>query len=286
MRRTLVLTCIPFALLAAAPAPAAAPGPDPIEGTWAYGGGLVSVARSGGIFVGRVVRPFRFAVCPHARGERMWTIARVPAGYAGRHQSFDDRIPGCGRDDRVWLPAAWNVSRSTLTLRVARFTDGRPGRCGSVLTVCFTLRRVSPPPGATTAYSWRASVAGAPTGAAPLGAGYEASTLEGAGGFTARDTDGAVVSSSGTAVLTHEYAEQDDVRLRVRVAGAGAYAPDGTASLSITLVESSSPFCFPGEEGTLVVARGRVLVSICGETLQFVRGRPAGTTVTTAVAKR
>lgn len=266
---------------------ASASATDPIVGTWIYGGGRVVVRGSGTSFTGTVTAATRFAVCTHARGERMWTIAHPGRWYSGRHLSFDDRIPGCDADDRVWLAAAWSVEGDRLTARIARFAGVAPGPCGSALTVCFTLRRAVLP--ATTEapsrHSFTVALSGRPaTGETTLGSGYVGSAVEGEGGYTARGSE--ILSSSGVLTVTHDYFQATDVKVRLRVGGVGALGPDGTASLAVTVANSTSPFCFVGEEGTLVLARGRATLSVCGESLQFVNGRPAGTSVTVATRLR
>ena len=262
---------------------------DPIVGTWAYGEGRVVVRGSGTLFTATVTAATRFAVCTHARGEQMWTIAHPGRWYSGRHLSFDDRIPGCDADDRVWLPAAWSVEGNRLTVRIARFAGLAPGPCGSALTVCFTLRRVVRPSAATdeapTRHAFTVAVSGRPAlGAKTLGRGYLGSIVEGEGGFTERGS--VILSSSGVLTVTHDYEEAADVKVRLRVRGKGALGPEGTASLTVAVASSSSPFCFVGEEGTLVLSRGRAILSVCGDNLQFVHGRPAGTAVTVAIRLR
>lgn len=262
---------------------------DPIVGTWAYGEGRVVVRGSGTSFTATVTAATRFAVCPHARGEQMWTIAHPGRSYSGRHLSFDDRIPGCDADDRVWLPAAWSVEGNRLTVRIARFAGIAPGPCGSVLTVCFTLRRVVRPSAATdeasSRHSFTVAVSGRPaSGAKTLGRGYLGSIVEGEGGFTERGS--VILSSSGALTVTHDYDDVADVKVRLRVRGTGALGPEGTASLAVAVASSSSPFCFVGEEGTLAISRGRATLSVCGDNLQFVNGRPSGTAVTAAIRLR
>lgn len=204
MRRLVALAVLGVVLLVGSVASASPT--DPIVGTWAYGEGRVVVRGSGTSFTATVTAATRFAVCTHARGEQMWTIAHPGRWYSGRHLSFDDRIPGCDADDRVWLPAAWSVEGNRLTVRIAR--------------------------------------------------------------------------------VTHDYEEAADVKVRLRVRGKGALGPEGTASLTVAVASSSSPFCFVGEEGTLVLSRGRAILSVCGDNLQFVHGRPAGTAVTVAIRLR
>ncbi len=244
---------------------------------------------SGASFTATVTAATRFAVCTHARGEQMWTIARPGRWYSGRHLSFDDLIPGCNADDRIWLPAAWTVAGNRLTVRIARFTGITPGPCGSASTVCFTLRRVVRPHTAAveapSRHSFTVAVSGRPAlGAKTLGSRYLGSTIEGEGGFTERGS--VILSSSGTLTVTHDYDETPDVKVRLRVRGRGAFGPEGTASVAVAVVSSSSPFCFVGEEGTLVLAPGRATVSVCGDNLQSVHDRPAGTEVTVALRLR
>ncbi len=262
---------------------------DPIVGTWMYGEGRVVVRGSGTSFTGTVTAATKFAVCTHARGEQMWTIAHPGRWYSGRHLSFDDRIPGCDADDRVWLSAAWSVEGNRLTARIARFAGIAPGPCGSALTVCFTLRRAVRP-GAATAeapsrHSFTVAVSGRPAaGATTLGRGYVGSTVAGDGGFTERGST--ILSSSGALTVTHDYEDVADVKVRLRVRGVGALGPEGTASLAVAVANSTSPFCFVGEEGTLVLSNGKATLSVCGDNLQFVHGRPAGTAVTVAIRLR
>ena len=172
---------------------------------------------------------------------------------------------------------------------VARFAGIAPGPCGSALTVCFTLRRVVRPRAATdeapSRHSFTVAVGGRPaSGARTLGSGYLGSIVEGEGGLTERGS--AILSSSGVLTVTHDYAEAADVKVRLRVRGIGAFGPEGTASLAVVVASSSSPFCFVGEEGALVLSRGRATLSVCGDNLQFVHGRPAGTAVTAAIRLR
>ena len=287
MRRLVALAGLGVVLLVGSGASASPT--DPIVGTWTYGEGRVVVRGSETSFTANVTAATRFAVCTHARGEQMWTIAHTGRWYSGRHLSFDDRIPGCDADDRVWLPAAWSVEGNRLTVRIARFAGSAPGPCGSALTVCFTLRRVVRPSAVTdeapSRHSFTVAVSGRPaSGAKTLGSGYLGSIVEGEGGFTERGS--VILSLSGALTVTHDYEEAADVKVRLRVRGLGALGPEGTASLTAVVVSSSSPFCFVGEEGVLVLSRGSATLSVCGDNLQFVHGRPAGTAVTVAIRLR
>lgn len=287
MRRLVALAGLGFAFLGGSGASASPI--DPIVGTWAYGKGRVVVHGSGASFTATVAAATRFAVCTHARGEQMWRIARAGRVYSGRHVSFDDRISGCGADDRVWLPGAWSVEGNRLTVRLARFADVRPGPCGSALTVCFTLRRVVRPRAAKdeapSRHSFRVAVTGRPASRAPtLGGGYLGSIVEGEGGFTERGS--VILSSSGVLTVTHDYALAADVNVRLRVRGVGAFDPEGTVTLAVVVASSSSPFCFVGEQGALVLSRGWVTLSVCRDNLQFVDDRTAGTVVTVAIGLR
>lgn len=279
MRLLLATAAVLGAVLAA---PAAAGPVDPIVGSWSFDGGIVRIVVQDGGLVGTVVRRTTFAVCPHNVGERIWKLAPRSAGYyRGTHLSFDDGRPGCG--NRVSLAASWSLAGEQLVLRVAGLTGHAPGPCGSFQTLCFTLRRVASPPPVIVRYTWSEHIAGRPLGTHSLGSGYLGSVIEGAGGFTARGTE--TLSSSGIITVTHDYGAADDVKLRLLVSGRGMYAGEAT-TLRFTTRSSSSPFCFVGEEGQVVVARGRVTVSVCGETLAFVDGRPQGTVVTTAIRRR
>lgn len=93
-----------------------------VEGTWSFSGGQVVVApEPDGSFVGTVIRPTQFAVCPHLVGERMWTQMRPqPDGqYFGKHQWLAN--VGCG-------PAGLGNS----AWRVLTRPDG-----GRFLRICF-----------------------------------------------------------------------------------------------------------------------------------------------------
>ena len=285
MRRLVALAVLGFVFLGGSGASASPI--DPIVGTWAYGKGRVVVHGSGASFTATVAAATRFTVCTHPRGEQMWRIARAGRVYSGRHVSFDDRSSGCGTDDRVWLSAAWSVEGNHLTVRLARFADVTPGPCGSALTVCFTLHRVERPRAAKneapSRHSFRLAVTGrlrSPT----LGGGYLGSIVDGEGGLTERGS--VILSSSGVLTLTHDYAEAADVKLRLRVRGVGAFGPEGTVTLGVVVASSSSPLCFVGEEGALVLSRGWVTLSVCRDTLQFVDDRSAGTVVTVAIRLR
>lgn len=76
-------------LLACAALPAAAQAADPIEGTWSFNGGEITLlAQPDGSFRGTVVKATTFDTCPHAVGEYIWTdVRQQPDGqYWGGHQ--------------------------------------------------------------------------------------------------------------------------------------------------------------------------------------------------------
>jgi hypothetical protein len=119
------------ALLAAALAVAALAGAAntyaaaPIVAVWSFNGGSVGVSElPNGTFVGTVITPTQFALCPHPIGEQMWTgiRANVDGSYSGFHQWFFESAsclpnPTLGR-------TAWRVLES-------------PDR-GQILRVCFS----------------------------------------------------------------------------------------------------------------------------------------------------
>jgi hypothetical protein len=124
MPRTLVPLTV--TLLLAAPAVASAQTAD-IEGVWAFDHGEVAVTgQPDGTFVGTVIRETRFAECPHAVGERMWTsVTRQEDGqYWGRHQWF--RIPGCTPLPTLLGPTAWRVLTNERGQRFLRVCFSRP----------------------------------------------------------------------------------------------------------------------------------------------------------------
>lgn len=203
--------------------------PDPIVGSWRFGGGVVQVIQRGGSFTGVVVSSTTFAVCPHRAGERMWKLA--PRGrnyYRGAHLSFDDGEPGCG--DRVSLAASWSLlPGDRLVLRVAELTGHAPGRCGSFETLCFTLHRV-----------------GATEGRPAIDV-----DLKGPDGETLRDSGarGLVLERDGErTVLAVD---------RTRTAG------DSTV-FTVSVVRSTGESCAPGSPGTLRVTGFVATVDVCG----------------------
>jgi lysophospholipase L1-like esterase len=114
--------------------------PDPIEGTWSFSGGAVTVVSDRpGHFVGTVTQPTRFEECTHPAGQRMWDITAAGGGkYTGTHVGFH-AAPGC--EPFPGFRTTWEIADSggKLSLRVC-FTIPDSGRVG-----CNTLERLKPP---------------------------------------------------------------------------------------------------------------------------------------------
>lgn len=79
-------------LLATAAVAGARSAADPIEGTWSFSGGAVTVTAQGaGRFTGTVTKETRFSTCPHPVGQAMWQISAAGGGnYTGTHVGFTD----------------------------------------------------------------------------------------------------------------------------------------------------------------------------------------------------
>lgn len=268
-KRTRRVLAFALLLLAAAVIVPSAHAADPIEGAWGFRGGVVVVRADRGAFTGIVRRDMRFAVCPHRRGERMWRIFKG-TGYSGRHLSFDDRIPGCSVGDRVFLPASFKVTKTTLHMRVARLTGTRPGACGAT-TVCFTLRRLSPPPPAppptpppSTKTALTIAVDAAPvSGAATVGAGYERSSVSVLADIERTPTK---ATARGSVDLVHDFTGQGSKVVSLDVTGIV-----GT-TLQVVVTGSELASCRKGARGTLQyrdATPDRVEVRVCGWSLVF-----------------
>lgn len=271
MRCLVALAGLGVVLLAVGGA-AAAP-TDPIVGTWMYGSGRVVVRGSGTSFTATVTAATRFAVCTHARGEQMWTISHTGRWYSGRHLSFDDRIPGCDADDRVWLPTAWSVEGNRLTARIARFAGIAPGPCSSALTVCFTLARVAlPEPRALSL-----DVLGPPQwGEWTLAPSYRASAIAAKGSFTL--LRGRVSGLGGKVTVAHDNGDEPKTVFELKLAGALGFGREGSSQLlrARVSVVSGAAGCNAGETGTIWLkdapSGDLFALRVCGERLQFKHG--------------
>lgn len=255
MRRLIALAVV---VVGATAAPAPAHAADPIEGTWAFRGGLVDVRADRGAFTGTVRRSVRFAVCTHRAGERMWRIFKG-RGYSGRHLSFDDRIPGCSLDDRVNLPASFRLAGDRLQVRVARFTHIQPGACGWS-TVCFTLKRVAAPSTRSITIGVDARPA---SGAEALGASYRGSALT---ALVDVERFRGRMSVRGTVDLVHDDAQAGSKHVRFRVTRVVG------RRLHLRVASSELSACAAGATGTLVVTDARpdaVELRACGWALVF-----------------
>lgn len=267
MRR--VFVAVALSSLALVGAPGAADRPDPIVGTWSYGGGAVAVRQAGPIFEGVVVRDIRFLECLHRAGERMWTIVRTRSGYAGRQFSFGVGV-GCG--NRIWVGANWQVSGDALRFWVARRSGQWPRLCGSQ-TDCFRFTHVGVPreaeqPPPSTQREVVVSFGGTPvSGAGSLGSNYVRST--GGGRIVATTSDGET-SVSGSLLLIHTIGNEG--HLTVLTATSVQFAAAARAVVKVTVERSTSPECETGSAGKLILRHGEpdlVGVAACGWSLEY-----------------
>ncbi len=102
------LVTLLLVLSVAAVAPASAL--SPIEGVWSFNGGKVAIHPGpGGIYVGTVVAPTKFAMCTHPDGEEMWTgiTPQQDGSYWGLHHWFFE-TQECALNPTPG-PTAWRV---------------------------------------------------------------------------------------------------------------------------------------------------------------------------------
>jgi hypothetical protein len=146
--RVLATTGGALVALAAGAGPAAAA--DLIEGSWLFQDGEVLVQASGpGAFQGTVVKPTRFAACPHPAGERMWQMSGGATSYSGTHIWYR---PDCSADpggQSTWTITSTDAANFTLRFCTVTPGGGSPAfdATGQPLpgTICNDLKRVLPP---------------------------------------------------------------------------------------------------------------------------------------------
>jgi hypothetical protein len=149
-RRLGVLAIAGGALVALAAGPGLAEAAEPIEGSWLFQDGEVLVQASGpGAFQGTVVKPTRFANCPHPAGERMWEMSGSATSYSGTHIWYR---PDCSADpggQSTWTITSTDAANFTLRFCTVAPSGGAPAfdAAGNPLpgTSCNDLKRVRPP---------------------------------------------------------------------------------------------------------------------------------------------
>jgi hypothetical protein len=145
-----VLASASGAVAALAWAAGAAQAAEPIEGSWLFQEGEVLVEATGpGAFKGTVVKPTRFAACPHPAGERMWQISGSGTAYTGTHIWYR---PDCSPDPGG--QSTWTITSTDAANFTLRFCTARPGTGAPTFdaagnptgaTTCLDLKRVLPP---------------------------------------------------------------------------------------------------------------------------------------------
>ena len=95
---------------------------EPIEGTWQFQGGVVTVSPTGpGAFAGVVTAPTKFAACEHPLGQQMWSLRGSEDMYVGTHTWFD---PHCG--EKPGGAAIWEVTNLDERTMTVRFCTNHP----------------------------------------------------------------------------------------------------------------------------------------------------------------
>jgi len=150
MRRVRALAMTGGALIALGAGASSAQAAEPIEGSWLFQNGEVLVEATGpGTYQGTVVKPTRFAVCPHPAGERMWQISGSGTSYTGTHIWYR---PDCSLDPGG--QSTWTITSTDPANFTLRFCSIAPGRGVPVFdaagnpisgTTCNDLTRTLPP---------------------------------------------------------------------------------------------------------------------------------------------
>jgi hypothetical protein len=117
-----------------------------IEGLWSFNGGQVAIqGQPNGEFVGIVVAPMVFALCPHVEGQRMWTAMRLqPDGsYWGLHQWYFE--PSCALNLTLG-PTAWRILEGAGKTRFLRVCFSYPGTSQPTIEPDGSSANVTSPP--------------------------------------------------------------------------------------------------------------------------------------------
>ncbi len=276
MRRLLAAVVLGLAATFGGAQAATAPS-DPIVGTWSYGGGTVTVRRTGSAFEGIVGRPVRFTQCIHDAGERMWSIVKTPEGYAGRQFSFG---AGIGCRGRIWVSANWKLDRGALRFWVATRSSIWPQRCG-VETLCFSLeRRGATPPASSSpsseGVSFRFAVQGKPVSTAGLGSGYETTVAQGRGSVAPSG------ATTGNSLLFHVHKTGDGELTELAVTGSRQRSASRLV-LDLSVSSSTVEGCAVGSRGTLTLVNGaadEAIVAVCGRSSRYRSGGATSVRVT------
>jgi hypothetical protein len=145
-RQRPMLAVLVTTMLVAGGAAACANAESSIEGLWSFNGGQVAIqAQPNGEFVGIVIAPLVFAVCPHTEGQRMWTAMRLqPDGsYWGSHQWYFE--PSCALNPMLG-PTAWRTLRGADNTRFLRVCFSYPGTSQPTIEADGSSANVTSPP--------------------------------------------------------------------------------------------------------------------------------------------
>jgi hypothetical protein len=117
-----------------------------IEGLWSFNGGQVAIeAQPGGEYVGVVIAPMVFALCPHPEGQRMWTGMRLQSdgSYWGMHQWYLE--PSCALNPMLG-PTAWRLLEGPDESHFLRVCFGEPGTVQPTIEANGLSNKVTSPP--------------------------------------------------------------------------------------------------------------------------------------------
>ena len=97
--------------------------PAPIEGTWFFQNGQVSVQQTGtNTFQGTVVSPTSFTGCTHPVGQVIWQIQGSGTSYTGTHVWFKSGcLPNPGGE------STWKIVDTSPTQYTMTFCTAAPG---------------------------------------------------------------------------------------------------------------------------------------------------------------
>jgi hypothetical protein len=145
-RQRSILAVLVTTMLIAGGAVACANAESSIEGLWSFNGGQVAIqSEPNGEFVGVVIAPLVFAVCPHTEGQRMWTAMRLRSdgSYWGLHQWYFE--PSCTLNPTLG-PTAWRILRGTDNARFLRVCFSYPGTSQPSIEADGSSVNVTSPP--------------------------------------------------------------------------------------------------------------------------------------------
>ena len=131
--------------------------PAPIEGTWFFQNGQVSVQQTGtNTFQGTVVSPTSFTGCTHPVGQVIWQIQGSGTSYTGTHVWFKSGCEPNPGGQSTWKIVDTSPTQYTLTFCTASPGSGPPNPSATPSnpvgsTLCYDLTRNLAPGQVSTA---------------------------------------------------------------------------------------------------------------------------------------